>query len=180
MQRSETDSSQLVRVGRLTKPHGIKGEVKVQPDFGSVEDFLAYREILLGSPDSELRRDFKVERCRFQGDLVILQLAGVGDRTAADALRGSEVWVDRELLPELLPGRYYRHDLIGMRVETENGRKLGRVETFLATGGHDILVVLDGGREYLIPLVDEFLLNVDAAAGLLTVAEVPGLFEIND
>ncbi len=176
----ETDSAQLVRVGRLTKPHGIKGEVKVQPDFGPAEDFLNYREILLVSPESELRRDFKVERCRFQGDLVILQLAGIGDRTAADDLRGTEVWVDRDLLPELAAGKYYWHDLIGLRVETEKGRKLGRVETLLATGGHDVLVVLDDGREYLIPLADEFLRNVDLAAGLLTVADVPGLFEIND
>lgn len=177
---SEADSGELVRVGRITKPHGINGEVKVQPDFGIVEDFLNYKEVLLVWPDSELRREFRVRRCRFHGELAILQLEGVADRTGADALRGGEVWVDRDLLPELPAGKYYWHDLIGLRVETENGRQLGRVESLFATGGHDIIVVTDGGREYLIPLAEGFLLNVDTAAGLLTVADVPGLFEIND
>jgi len=177
---SEVDFAAMVRVGRVSKPHGIKGEIKVQPDFGELEEFLNYRDILLGSPDSESRRVFKVSRCRFQSDLVILQLDGVSDRTAAEELRGSEVWIDRQLLPELPAGKYYRHDLVGLRVVTENGRELGRVDNFLATGGHDVLVVLDGRREYLIPLADEFLVNVDTTAGLLTVADVPGLFEIND
>lgn len=176
--RAEPDEP--VRVGRVAKAHGIKGEVKVRPDFGPADDFLNYKEVRLVSPDSEFSRDFKVTRCRFLGGHAILQLAGVDDRNAAEDLRGSEVWVDRDLLPELGGGRYYWHDLVGLRVETEHGRELGRVETLLATGGHDILVVTDGGREYLIPLVDEFLLKVDIVAGLLTVADVPGLFEIND
>lgn len=170
----------MVRVGLVTKPHGIKGEIKLQLDFGEPEEFLNYTEIMLDSPGYESGRTFKVSRCRFQGDLVILQLDGVSDRTAAEELRGSEVWIDRQLLPELPAGKYYRHDLVGLSVVTEKGRKLGRVEDFLATGGHDVLVVLDGRREYLIPLADEFLVNVDTTAGLLTVAEVPGLFEIND
>ena len=178
--QSEFDSGNLVRVGRVTKAHGIKGEIKVLPDFGLPEDFLNYQEVLLVSPATESRQDYKVSRCRPLAKIVVLQLDGIGDRTMAESLGGSEVWIDKKSLPDLADGNFYWHDLVGLQVETENGRKLGRVEDILATGGHDILVVLDGGREYLIPLRKEFLLNKDSAAGILTVAEVPGLFEINE
>jgi 16S rRNA processing protein RimM len=179
-QQLALDSANLVRVGRVTKAHSIKGELKVLPDFGSPEDFLNYREVLLVFPGRDSRQNHKVSRCRPQAKIVILQLDGVDDRTMAETLCGSEVWIDKKSLPDLAAGDFYWHDLVGLQVVTESGRKLGRVDTILATGGHDILVVLGGGREYLIPLEKEFLLNRDAVAGILTVAEVPGLFEIND
>ncbi|MEN8135234.1 MAG: ribosome maturation factor RimM [Thermodesulfobacteriota bacterium] len=180
IQQSALDSGNLVRVGRVGKAHGIKGELKVLPDFGPPEDFLNYLEVSLVFPDTDSRQDYKVSRCRPQAKIVILQLDGINDRTMAEALNGTEVWIDKKSLPDLPAGDFYWHDLVGLQVETESGRKLGRVETLLATGGHDILVVLGTGREYLIPLDKEFLLNRDGVAGILTVAEVPGLFEIND
>ena len=174
------DSDNLVRVGRVGKAHGIKGELKVRPDFGLPEDFLHYREVALVKPGTDFHQDYKVSRCRPQAKIVVLQLDGIDDRTMAEALGGSEVWIDKKSLPDLAAGDFYWHDLVGLQVVTESGRELGRVDEILATGGHDILVVLGGGREYLIPLRKEFLLNTDTAAGILTVAEVPGLFEIND
>lgn len=180
IQQSALDSSNLVRVGRVGKAHGIKGELKVRPDFGLPEDFRHFAEVSLVDPETDARRDYKVSRCRPLAKIVVLQLDGIDDRTTAEALNGAEVWIDKKSLPDLAAGDYYWHDLVGLQVVTEDGRKLGRVETILATGGHDILVVLDGGREYLIPLRKEFLLNSDTAAGVLTVAEVPGLFEINE
>lgn len=180
IRQSALDSEHLIRVGRVGKAHGIKGEIKVRPDFGQPEDFLYYREVSLVNPGTDFQQDYKVSRCRPLAKTVVLQLEGVGDRTMAEALSGTEVWVDKKTLPELAPGDFYWHDLVGLQVVTESGRKLGRVDTLLATGGHDILVVLGGGREYLIPLRKEFLVNTDTAVGVLTVADVPGLFEIND
>lgn len=173
-------SENLVRVGRVGKAHGIKGELKVRPDFGLPEDFRHYREVSLLKPGADSLQDYKVNRCRPLANVVVLQLAGVIDRNMAETFCGSEVWIDKELLPDLADGDFYWHDLVGLQVVTEEGRELGRVEKIMATGGHDILVVLGGGREYLIPLRKEFLLNSDMVAGVLTVADVPGLFEIND
>lgn len=178
--QSASDPGPQVRVGRVTKAHSIKGEVKVQPDFGSSEDFLNYSEVALVQPARASRRNFKVSRCRPRAATVILQLEGVEDRSLAEALVGSEVWVAKPSLPDLPAGEYYWHDLIGLRVETEHGRQLGRVENVFATAGHDIIVVTGTGQEYLVPLKKEFLLKVDAAAGILTVVAMPGLFEIND
>lgn len=178
--KSEDDSVDFVRVGKVSKAHGIKGEVRVYPDFGPPEDFLDYKELVVIRPDTGLRQVFKVLRCRPQANFVIIHLEGFDDRSMAEKLAGSEVLLDKDSLPVAPKAGFYWHDLVGLQVETESGRKLGRVETLFATGGHDVLVVLDGGREYLIPLQKEFLINTDFATGILTVAEVPGLFEIND
>lgn len=177
---SAPDSGDLVRVGRVAKAHGIKGELKVHPDFGPPEDFLDYQDVILLYPDTDLRRDFKVSRCRPQANIVILQLENIADRTSAEKFAGCEVWIDKASLAALPKGKHHWHDLIGLQVETEGGRKLGLVQTLFATGGDDILVVLGDGREYLIPLRKEFLIDTDYDAGIMTVAEVPGLFEIND
>jgi len=124
-------------------------------------------------------RLFQVENFRPQGKMALLELAGVTDREAAEGLAGREVWVAKELLAALAEDEFYWHELVGLRVVTESGRNLGRVKALFATGGHDVLVVRGGGREYFIPARREFMLAVDQEAGLLTIAEVPGLLDLN-
>lgn len=173
------DSQCHVRVGRIAKPHGIKGELKVLP-YGEVEDFRLYREVLLGGEAPGPARLFSVAHFRPQGRMALLELAGINDRGTAEELAGREVWVAKELLAALADDEFYWHELVGLRVITESGRSLGRVQALFATGGHDVLVVRGGGREYFIPAQREFMLAVDQEAGLLTIAEVPGLLDLND
>jgi 16S rRNA processing protein RimM len=168
-----------VRVGRVVKPHGIKGELKILPH-GEAEDFRFYREVLLGGEAAGPGRLYRVESFRPQGRMALLQLTGVGDRSAAELLAGQEVWVAREFLAALAADEFYWHEMIGLQVVTESGRNLGRVTALFATGAHDVLVVRGSGREYFIPARREFMLAVDSEAGLLTIAEVPGLLDLND
>jgi len=177
-QPATVDSRLHVRVGRIAKPHGIKGELKILP-YGEAEDFRLYREVLLAGETTGPARLFQVENFRPQGKMALLELAGVTDREAAEGLAGREVWVAKELLAALAEDEFYWHELVGLRVVTESGRNLGRVKALFATGGHDVLVVRGGGREYFIPARREFMLAVDQEAGLLTIAEVPGLLDLN-
>lgn len=167
-------------VGIISKAHGIKGEVKVRPYFGSPADFLNYKVVFFLDPGSSAPQSVNVSRCRPQATDVILHLEGLDDRTAAEGYRGLELLVDSDLLPSLPEDEYYWHDLVGLQVATDTGRRLGKVEKFFQTSGHDIMVVRGGGREYLIPFEKEFILKKDADAGILTVKDLPGLFEIND
>lgn len=169
----------FVRVGRVAKPHGIKGELKVLPH-GEPEDFRHFPEVLIGDESAPVGRRYKVERQRPQAKDVLVVLAGVADRNAAELLLGREVWVDEQYLPALADDEFYWHELIGLRVVVEGGRVLGQVTAMLATGGHDLLVVRGGGREYLIPARREFMLDTDRQAGTITVADIPGLFDLND
>lgn len=168
-----------VRVGRVTKPHGIKGEVKVLP-YGQPEDFGHFPEIRLGNEQSPTGPVLQVLAQRPQAKGVLLLLAGVTDRTAAEELPGRELWVAERYLPDLADDEFYWYQLIGMRVVVEGGRQLGKVTAIFATGGHDVLVVRGSGREYLIPARREFMLDTDHQEGVLTVSDFPGLFDLND
>ena len=173
------ENEPFVRVGRITKPHGIKGELKVQP-YGEPADFSHFPEIRLGSesaPDSSL---YKVMGQRPQAKTVLVVLAGICDRNGAELIIGRELWVAEKHLPALAEDEFYWHELVGLRVIVEGGRELGKVTAIFATGGHDVLVVHGSGREYLIPARHEFMLDTDHQAGVLTVADVPGLFDLND
>ena len=103
-------------------------------------------------------------------DRLLVKFAGCDDREQARSLRQAEIAVCRGLLPELEPGNYYWHDLLGMTVRTAAGQSLGLVSDIFATGANDVLVALDANRvERLIPLTADRLCAVDAGTRTLTV-----------
>ena len=174
-------SEELVPVGKVTKAHSIRGEIKVHPFSGSPETMLQYAELFLAA---EAEEDgvappvaYQVERIRVQKKAVLLQLKGCNDRNAAEKLIGLQVSVHEDALPKPEPDEFYLRDLEGRLVRTEEGRIVGRISGFLANSAQDILRVTAENEEYLIPLVPEFLLAV--AEDEVTVSLPPGLLEIN-
>ncbi len=166
-----------IELGKIVKAHGIKGEIKVLPFSGVAEDLLALTEIeLRHGGDGHI---LKLERIRPQGRLVIMQLTGIVDRNMAEELIGSEVWGDEESLPELGDDEFYWHEMEGLEVETAAGRRLGRVQSLLATGAHDVLIITNGSNEYLVPAINEIMVSLDKEAGVLVIDPPPGLLEIN-
>jgi 16S rRNA processing protein RimM len=114
-------------------------------------------------------RELQGARGRDTAKGVVLTLPGVEDRDAAEALAGAEVWVPRSALPKPKPGEYYWVDLEGLRVVNREGIELGKVSYLFETGANDVMVVA-GERDRLIPfLTDQFILDVDFEAGLVTV-----------
>lgn len=177
------DLDQFVSVGKVTKAHGIKGEIKAFAYSEVPDDFQQYRLLTLVSGQSESKtdkREYSVVRCRTKGKAAILLLDGVGSRDEAEALCGSEIWVEKNSLPPLESDEYYWHDMLGLRVVSDDGRELGTVRNLFATGAHDVLVVKGRGREYLIPAKKEFVVSVDHDTQTLVVCPPPGLLEIND
>lgn len=168
-----------IAVGKVAKAHGIKGELKVYPFSGRPDDFRGYRLLTLVGPGQGLTKSYEVELCRPSGNLVLLQLAGLSGRSAAEGLRGWEVRINRELLPTLGPGTFYWHELEGLPVISDAGQELGRITSLLATPAHDILVVTGGGGEYLIPAIAECVAGLAPDGKALVVTPPPGLLEMN-
>jgi len=168
-----------IAVGKVVKAHGIKGEVKVYPFSGNPDDFRGYRRLTLVKPDHGLTRSYEVDQCRPSGSLVLLQLAGLTGRSAAEGLRGWEVRIARELLPIPDAGTFYWHELEGLPVISAAGQELGRITSLLATGAHDILVINGTGGEYLIPVVAECVAGFTSDGKTLIVTPPPGLLEMN-
>lgn len=168
-----------VAIGKVVSPHGLKGELKILPYSGDPSAFAIYKRLVLADTDGAVT-EHAVARCRSGKGQAIVQLAGITDRSGAEALVGSEVRLRRVDLPPLAEDEYYWHELVGMEVRTDSGRVVGAVASLFATKAHDVLVVRGGGREYLVPVKKELLLSQDNENRVLVIADLPGLLELND
>jgi 16S rRNA processing protein RimM len=145
-------------MGRIGAPFGIKGWIKVQPYTETRDSLFDYDVWQVG--EGEGWQEFEVEEAAVHGDGLIAKLAGIEDREKAFALRGREIAVNREELPQAAENEYYWSDLIGLTVVTRQGVELGQVAGLMETGSHDVLVV-KGERERLIPFADAYVARVD-------------------
>ncbi len=164
-------------IGKITKAHGIKGEVKVLSFSGQPENFAHYKQFTLVSEDGKLSPPYTVARARVTSKEVIISLQRVNDRNSAEGLCGYGVLVSKDALPKLSGDDYYLHELEGLQVVTENGQALGRIDSFFDNGAQDILVVLDGDEEILIPLIPGMIVQRDTTK--ITICPPPGLLDIN-
>jgi 16S rRNA processing protein RimM len=171
---SSNDGGDLVAVGRIVGAHGIRGELKVELLTDFPERFAPGSELLLVSPTGEVRPT-RVLSSRSHKGKVLLQIKGVEDRTAAEALRGGLLKIEEDNVAPLPEGRYYHFQLVGLEVFTEFGERLGDVKEVLPTGGNLVLVVHDGVREVLLPFIDDVVREVDREAGRITVHLLEGL-----
>lgn len=163
-------------IGRVVRPHGLRGELVVDP-VASREDtsFSTGSAFLCGD---EQCTPVTIIGIRWHKDRILVQLEGVQDRTAAEELRGSRVEVRGEDLPPLPSDTYYVDDLVGCRVISLGGEDLGEVDGMLHTGGVDVLSVRvdDGG--WLLPAASEFVVDVDLREGLIRVRLIDGLRDL--
>ncbi len=157
-----------VLVGKIVGVSGVRGEVKLESYTEPRTRIFSYQPWRLTIGPGE--REISGCRGREQGKGVVATLPGIEDRDAAVPLVGTEIWVRRSALPRSTKGEYYWADLEGLEVDTVEGVKLGRVSHLIATGANDVLVVLDGKRERLIPFVlDDYVKEVDLDSGRITV-----------
>jgi len=164
-----------VIVGVVGRAHGIRGDVSVEPRTDEPERRFAPGSLVRA--EGELGSPFTVAGSRWQSGRLLVRLAEVADRTAAEALRGTVLVADvaADERPED-DDEYYDRQLIGLRVLDHTGVEAGRVSEVVHTGAQDLLVVVTtAGEERLVPFVSALVPHVDLAAGTCTLADVPGL-----
>jgi 16S rRNA processing protein RimM len=156
----------MVVMGRIAGAFGVKGWVKVQSFTQSVDTLTGLHTWWIKQGGGW--REQPVEEAAVHGRAVIAKFSGVNDREAAAQLRGCEVAVPRDVLPENEAGEYYWMDLIGLEVRNLQGVPLGRVIQLLETAAQQVLLV-EGERERLIPFIESVVVSVDVAGGSLVV-----------
>ncbi|CAG0983072.1 Ribosome maturation factor RimM [Methylophilaceae bacterium] len=156
----------MVIMGRIVAPYGIYGWLKIQPDTEMLDGLLDYPEWWLGRENQWQK--YEVETARVHSDTLLVKLKGVSDRDAAFALKGKQVAVPRDQLPELDENEYYWSDLIGLQVSNLQEVDFGRIIDVFETGANDVLVV-KGERERLIPFIGQVVLDVDLDARTMRV-----------
>ncbi|MCF6290196.1 MAG: ribosome maturation factor RimM [Desulfobacterales bacterium] len=169
-----------LRVGKVLKAQGIKGELKVSSLIHGPDNFKSYSRIILRHPQTGEHREFTLLGSRSRNRNAILALAGVTSRNESEALAGLEVWVNRAELPPLEPGKFYQHEVQGFLAITEDGRELGTVTGLINTKAHDILVIRGRDREYLVPLREEMVRFSRDRQQTLVITPLPGLLDMND
>jgi 16S rRNA processing protein RimM len=166
-----------LRIGRLTRAHGLKGELEVRLDWSDSRALLEAERVLLTRPDGGTEAHV-IAGTRSTGKGVLLRLEGVADRDAAEALCGSTVSVSRAELPPLEEGEYYLCDLVGLAVAGPSGL-LGRVIEIQMYPSVDAVVIeAPDGARYEQPLISEWLERVDVAADGIVLRSLDGLLEV--
>jgi 16S rRNA processing protein RimM len=161
-----------VAVGRVTRAHGVRGEVAVLNLSEVGARFEPGAHVWAGESGS---RRLTVAAARPHRDRLLVRFDEVPDRTSAEALSGLYLFVPAESSPDLPEGAFWPHQLIGASVVTESGRDLGTVAEIVRTPANDVWVARRGADESLIPALRDVVASVDVAAGRVVVREIPGL-----
>ncbi|MDQ7734311.1 ribosome maturation factor RimM [Halomonas sp. SpR1] len=169
---SHTDDTHVV-LGKLTSPHGIKGWLKVYSYTSPMDNILDYPEWWVRK--GETLMPVTIVQGHRQGKGLVVQLKGVDDRDAAEALAQTDIVLPKDALPELPADEYYWHELEGMTVFTQAGERLGRVSYLFETGANDVMVVRGDSesidkRERLLPfLPDDVIIEISSQEGRMVV-----------
>lgn len=158
-----------VCVAMITTAHGVKGQVKVKSYTKNPEDFAKYGAL------SDGKKTFSVKVVGKIGDQFLVQLDTVKDRTAAEAMRGVKLYVDRSVLPELADGEFYYTDLIGLTAKTTDGKILGTVKAIHNFGAGDMLEI--GESVEFLSFTNETVPEIDLEHKILIVS-LPDYVEV--
>ena len=160
-----------ISVGRVTRTHGLKGELKFFP---------ADRNEIVIKPGQRIQfggKQSKVESVRGAKSPFVVKFDGINTIEAAKNLAGQEVLVAREDFEPLPDGEYYRFQIEGLKAYDDTGKYYGVVKEVIATGSNDVYIVRDEGKEWLIPMIDSVVQAIDLEQGKLIFHCVEGLFE---
>ncbi|MBN1254891.1 MAG: 16S rRNA processing protein RimM [Deltaproteobacteria bacterium] len=170
----------LIVIGRISRPHGLKGEIRIE--YFNTEDpqlCSRYQNIFIQGDEGPPQPYHPIKiRPHKQGILATLE--GIHTKEEAERLRGNVVLVDPAELPCLEEDEYYWHEILGMRVVTEQGEDVGTVVDIFPTGSNDVYVVREGTKEFLIPAIKDVIITVNKETRTMVIRPLQGLLEEDD
>ena len=170
-------SSSYVRLGTIVRAHGIRGMVRVHTGSDAIRGL---KTVMIGrAANGADAKPWRIVMMQPERTEFLVQLEGVVDRNAAEALAGSSLWARREELPPPDAGEVYVADLIGCVVFDQAGQELGIVTETFPSGAHEVLVVKNATQEFMLPLVDHIVPVVDVAARRIVCDPPEGLIDAN-
>ena len=172
------DKDDPIVVARIVKARGLRGEViaDLLTDF---PDRFENLKLLIGLSPDDSRRSLQIEEQWFHGNRLVLKFAGFNSIDEAKVLVGYELAVPSQDRVELPEDSFYEWELIGCRVETVGGEHIGEVAEVMRTGGVEILKVIDQtGRDRLIPMASDIVVEIDKENKLVRIDPPEGLLEL--
>lgn len=168
--------NRYVPVGKILRPHGTKGDIKVWPYFHNKDFYLNLKEVRIIKGENQ-EVDFQILKAAAHHEIIVFHLSGVDSIPDGLELRGTEVLVASDRLEKLPSHDYYWHDLEGLAVFTTEGRKIGQIVDFIDTGSNQVLSVRGEKGEVLIPAIKEVITEVDLEGRKIYIKSVEGLLD---
>ncbi len=175
---TEVPEPRFLAVGQVAGAHGVRGEIKVSILTQEPERFGRLSRVWLGRDDQQ-PVPWTLEGYRLHHGRALLKLKGCDNRNIAESLRTLLVLVPLEEAIPLEEDEYYEHQIVGLAVWTSSGEWLGEIEEILYTGANEVYIVRGhepGRKEILIPAIEDVVLEIDLAAGRMTIEPLEGLF----
>lgn len=167
----------LLQVGIITSTHGVRGEVKVYPTTDDPRRFRRLKEVVLDTGREKL--NLEIEGVKFFKHFVILKFKGLDNINDIEKYRQKSLYVTRKNAVRLQRDEYFIADLIGLKVQDEDGTELGTVKDVIETGANDVYEVeMEDGRSLLLPAIKQCILNVDVENGMMQVHVLEGLLDL--
>ena len=161
----------IIKLGKITAPQGIKGEVRVYPYTDKPTRFSEIEAVLLDG------RRCRIEKARYMKNMAILKLEGIDDRNAAEAMRNRELLLPREELWKQPEDTYFVDDLVGCAVVSEDGAPVGTLKTIHSRPAQDLYEIERAdGSSFLLPAVKEFIKDVKTDEKIIVIHLIEGLF----
>ncbi len=163
-------------IGRVTKPHGIRGALKVEPLTENPKRFDQLETVYLG-PEEGPSESFSVQHVQYQHNVVILSLVELQDRNAAEVWRNAYVQIPADNAQPLAEGEHYYYEFIGLKVYTIENIFVGTIENIVSYPANDVIVVTKENKEILIPDIPEIVKSFDLERGVMIIEPMEGLLD---
>lgn len=171
-------SDNLLRVGIISNTHGIRGEVKVFPTTDDPNRYKKLKKVILQTRREQI--ELEIQSVKFFKQFVIVKFKGIDNINDIEQYKGLELYVTRENAVKLAPNENFICDLVGCSViEDKDNKVIGVLEDVLLTGANDVYIVkTDDGKEILLPVIKDCILDVDVDKKEIKVHLLPGLLDI--
>ncbi len=164
-------ATELLAVGHVVRPHGVRGELLLEPLTDFPEHLREVETVYVG----EAAQAHRLAGARHHRGQLIIRLGDCADRDCAERFRGQLVQIRAEAAAPLPPGRYYHHQIIGLTAVTEAGEELGKVVEILETGANDVYVVDTAQGELLLPAIKSVITAIELDQQRIVVHLMEGL-----
>lgn len=166
----------MLRVGVIANTHGIHGEIKVFPTTDDMKRFKKLKNVILDTGKENLT--LEIETVKFFKQMVILKFKEFNNINEIEKYKGKDLLVTRENAVHLENDEYFIFDIIGALVVTEEGEEIGELTEVLQTGANDVYVInSNNGKELLVPVIRDCVLDVDTQNKKVVIRVMPGLFD---
>ena len=152
-----------VVIGKISAPHGVRGEVRIVPLTDFPERFENLKTVFL-EDDSKM----ELESVKFSNKFIIAKFKNINSRNDIEIFNGKLLMLNRSDIPSLPEGEYYNFDIIGLEVIDNKGSKLGKITEVLKTGSNDVYVV-DGKKQILVPALKKVVKEINLTDGFMKV-----------